>query len=47
MEKVKCPFCGLTTDEVVCPRCKAEIPRDEKNEEPAEQTTAKKSRKTK
>ena len=25
---MKCPFCGKNTNEKICPRCKAEIPKE-------------------
>jgi hypothetical protein len=46
MEKVTCPYCGTETDKDVCPRCYAEVPREDKDEEPVTETPAKKTRKT-
>lgn len=51
MESIKCPYCGATTDQAVCPRCRAAIPHndakveDKPIKEPKSQPT--KTRKTK
>ncbi len=46
MTKVTCPYCGKETDQAVCPRCYAEIPR-ETQEEPAKTEEPAKGRKNK
>lgn len=49
MKKVICPFCGKLTDEAVCPRCFAEVPRETVTDEEAvkeEQPVNRKNRKT-
>lgn len=45
MTKVICPYCGKETDQGVCPRCSAEIPRETEEPVKAEPAPVKKGRK--
>ena len=45
MKTVICPYCGKETDQAVCPRCRAEIPREAEEPVKAETAPVKKGRK--